>query len=436
MPRARNLKYLGVRLNKGKCQWRLDFDIDDIPYSAFYSPPTIIKDRITEQDVGLLAIPLIIDLVAEVKPRQVIIQTSKTLIDFSKLYRDAVSALLNEQSAEWNTKIISNIPPLCCEWRAPKQGKQRENDNEVVIGFSGGKDSIVSIFALLEAGYHVHPFLLNEGDRTWQQIRKWISKLKQLGLNPVTSYFLTSRRKRLHIYDEKYLSCYEIGFLVAAMSIYSEKIGVNKVVLGIENSPEKSGFFYGNSFINHQHQKTVDHLKIMEQTLRNALDIKLQLGSPIATVSDSETIRILLERVPRNFHEFSSCGGANSNSKHCGCCAKCAFVFALLQKSKKGRKLAMRLFRSDLFCDVEIYRPWLDDRYRFPNACIGEKDEVRDAFEANLITGTSKPVIEKWRLSTVRKKYLEIKKPKEPPRQNKLVMPIISASQIVNKWKT
>jgi len=45
----------------------------------------------------------------------------------------------------------------------------------------------------------------------------------------------------------------------------------------------------------------------------------------------------------------------------------------------------MRLFRSDLFCDVEIYRPWLDDRYRFPNACIGEKDEVRDAFEANLI---------------------------------------------------
>ena len=95
----------------------------------------------------------------------------------------------------------------------------------------------------------------------------------------------------------------------------------------------------------------------------------------------------------------------------------------------------MRLFKSDLFCDVEIYRPWLDDRYRFPNACIGEKDEVRDAFEANLITGTSKPVIEKWRSSTVRKKYLEIKKPKEPARQNKLVKPIISASQIVNKWK-
>jgi len=58
--RPQTLRYLGPKRNKGKCKWRLDFNIDDIPYSAFYNPAAATRNSITEQDVNLLAIPLII----------------------------------------------------------------------------------------------------------------------------------------------------------------------------------------------------------------------------------------------------------------------------------------------------------------------------------------------------------------------------------------
>ena len=434
--RPQTLRYLGPKRNKGKCKWRLDFNIDDIPYSAFYNPAAPTRNSITEQDVNLLAIPLIIDLTAEVKPKQVIIQNPAGLTDFTELYTDAVTALLNEQAAEWKTTPACDAPPLHCRWRPPKRTKKKETLNEVVVGFSGGKDSIVTIFTLLEAGYHVHPFLLNEGDRTWQQHRTWISKLKRLGLKPVVSYFLTSRRKKItDSCGEKYLSCYQIGFLVAAMALYAEKMNINKVVLGIENSPEKSGFFYGRTFINHQHQKTRAHLNIMEKTFRKALNIKLRIASPIASLSDSEVLGFMLDKVPTRFQKFSSCGAANSTSRHCGCCDKCAFVFALLQKTKKGRRLSHELFKRDLFYDVEIYRPWLDRRFRNPIACIGSAEEVWASFEQNLLTDSDKPVLDKWRLSTTRKIYLSTKSPIKKTKENRLEKPVIHASRIVKKWK-
>jgi len=83
---------------------------------------------------------------------------------------------------------------------------------------------------------------------------------------------------------------------------------------------------------------------------------------------------------------------------------KCAFVYALLSASQRGRELARRVFRSDLLDDVDLYRPWLDARFRPPLACIGGRREVWDAFEVLAEKDQDKPVIRQWLKSALRQR--------------------------------
>ena len=198
-------------------------------------------------------------------------------------------------------------------------------------------------------------------------------------------------------------ACREEDFVRRAGS--EERSGAGIVCLGIESSADHTFERYGDKRVNHQHQKTTGHLVALERFYRRVLNDQLRIASPIAQFTDAEVIRVLLERVPASLQAFSSCGGANTRSKHCGKCEKCAFVYALLAASKPGRRLARRVFRSDLLDDIDLYRPWLDARFKPPLACIGERREVWDAFEVLAEKDHDKPVVRQWLKSALRQRF-------------------------------
>ena len=437
MPCAKVLEYVGVTRSDRNSSWKICFQIDDISFNAFFKPPKQIERETGIRDVELLAIPLIIDMAAQVRPKSVCIGCQNGLPRFSKLFHDAAGSLLDEQAAFWQRPDFMKRPELSGKWGIRKNRNKGLRNNHVVLGFSGGKDSIVTLFSLLKAGYEVHPFLLNEGDRSWQDLRKWIPKLRAIGLKPATAYFLSSRRKQIiETYGDWYLSSYQIGLLMGILSMYADKIGASKIVLGIENSADDSYVYYRNRIINHQHQKTTKHLRLLETTYRRLINENIRIGSPISSISDGDVLNILLSHVPRNLQAFSSCGSANWRSKNCGKCEKCGFIYALLQKTRKGRQLSRKIFKKELFDDVELYSPWLDRRYSSPMACIGSRQEVWESFEHNLNNNSKLAVIRKWKTSGFRKEYLSsVHKAKfRPSKLSPLENPVLCASKLIRKW--
>ena len=440
MVRAKNLTLLDVRRNSGKCPWRIQFQVDDIPVSAFFRPPEEIAKKLNSRDVSLIAIPILCDLAAEVRPLNVIVEKGCSVPKFHQVFKDAVAAQLAEQDAFWNRFRFTPVPILQGKFAGWKPGEKSLDPRRVVLGFSGGKDSIVSLFALIKAGYEVFPVLLNQGDRTWQDVRSWIPKLRKLGLKPLVAYLSTGRRNKLKDrYGDWYYSSYEVGWVIAVLALCAVQTGASVVSLGIEASADSTFATFRGMRINHQHQKTTRHLKMLERFYQRALNSELRIGSPIADVTDTEVLKVLLERVPESFQGFSSCGGSNWQSKHCGKCEKCAFVYALLWASAKGRRLAKRIFRHDLLEDVQLYRPWLDARFQPPLACIGSRREVWNVFETLLETNSDKKVIRKWKESQLRHRiYLKKTERNGKGHSNKAASPlslaVSNAATLVRKW--
>jgi len=356
-----------------------------------------------------------------------------------ELFNDALADLLVEQDAYWNRPNVTPLPRISGQFAKRALRRDALSPNRVVLGFSGGKDSIVSLFALLKAGYEVIPVLLNEGDRTWQDLRKWIVKLERLGLRPMVAYLSSGRRKQLRErYGDRYFSSYQLGWLMSILALCAVGSGSKVICLGIESSADFSFTTVSGRTVNHQHQKTTRHLKLLERFYRHSLHSDLRIASPIAGATDAEVLKVLLTRVPRTFREFSSCGSATWRSKHCGECVKCAFVYALLFASDNGSQLAARLFRRDLFEDVEIYRPWLDQRFRMPPACVGARAEVWDVFETLLRKKDDRPVVKKWKDSRLREVYAVdgVRRTRARVKRSvlPLLLPVSKAAELLRNW--
>jgi 7-cyano-7-deazaguanine synthase in queuosine biosynthesis len=440
MARAETLALQDIRPNSGRCPWRIQFQVDNTPVNAFFRPPIELAQNIGSEEVLLVALPILCDLAAEVRPKRIELASPHIAPMFRQIFADAVRALLLEQDAYWCKSSITPLPQIRGKEALLQPRDTTLNGKRVVLGFSGGKDSIVSLFALLRAGYEVIPVLLNEGDRTWQDTRAWIPRLRELGVQPLVAYLSSGRRNHLREkYGSWYFSSYQLGWLLAILAMCAVEARAGIICLGIESSADYSFTSFRHKKVNHQHQKTTKHLKLIERFYQQVLHPDIKIASPIANVTDAEVLKALLTQVPRPFQEFSSCGASNWRSKHCGQCAKCAFIYALLYSMPQGKELALQLFRRDLFDDVELYRPWLDDRSRMPPACVGHRSEVWTAFEALSTANCDNPVLKKWLNSKLRRRVYSPNGQagyKAPVKREEslLALPVLDAATLVKDW--
>jgi hypothetical protein len=231
-------------------------------------------------------------------------------------------------------------------------------------------------------------------------------------------------------------SSYQIGWLTMLLALTAEKVGASVIALGLESSADRSGYRFKGKIVNHQHQKTTRHMLELQYFLGQAVNPGLRIGSPIAPFTDEAILHALFRGVGSNWRSFSSCGSSSSRSKHCCMCDKCAYVFALLSRSAKGRSLAAKIFRRDLFNDIELYRPWLDARYREPMACIGERWELWAALEDALDYSSSSPVLQLWKKCSLRAQHTASMRSAagalRPDAQ--LARPVLRATQVVEGW--
>lgn len=406
MKRAKLIEYLGVEPNRGRCPWRLRYRVDQSPLDAFFRPPVDEGSTESERHADLVGLAVFCDIAAEFRPNRAVVRASGVPRTYSSVFRDAVTALIAEQDAYWG-RTTSTMPTLEAHATGIAPARPALDARRVVLGFSGGKDSILSLFSLLECGLEVFPVLLNEGDRSWQDLRQWIPKLSRLGLEPRVAYLNTGRRAGLRaVFGDSYITSYQLGWLTAILCGFAVSVRAQVVTLGVESSPEQAWTCVSGRRVNHQHQKTRSHLGRLQRLWQQSMHADLHIASPIADLTDGQVLRALLNRVPRSFHRFSSCGASSYQSKHCGACEKCAFVYLLLMQSPEGRRLAKGLFKRDLLEDIELYRPWIDARYKPALACIGPTEEVWSTLESLLQSDFNRAVVAAWSRCSVRTRFL------------------------------
>ena len=236
----------------------------------------------------------------------------------------------------------------------------------VLVG--GGKDSLVSVEALRLSGEPVTLFAVNPA----QPIRDCIAAS---GLPSVTVGRtldpLLFELNRQGAYNGHVPITGIIGFIAAAAAIWH---GFDTIILSNERSANEETV----DGVNHQYSKSFAYEKDFAELLQQKLLPNLSYFSFLRPLSELAIARVFA-KMERYDGVFTSCNKAFSltrtaESRWCGACPKCLFVFMALATAMDQDRL-VRIFGRNLFDAADLipgYRELSGLSGHKPWECVGE----------------------------------------------------------------
>jgi hypothetical protein len=243
---------------------------------------------------------------------------------------------------------------------------------------SGGKDSVVTLELLREAGHHFDCLLLNPTEAAVAVARQ----------AECTEPILLRRT-----IDPRLLALNEAGYLnghtpfsallavlgVAAAGVY----GYGRVIVSNERSAEEPAVEYLGEEINHQYSKTFRSETRFRVYCRTCL---APTEDGRAAIESFSLLRPLYElqiaqqfaRYPAYFPIFRSCNRGMKANAWCGECSKCLFVYTVLYPFVE-REQMVAIFGKDLFASegaADSLRALLGMDREKPFECVGTREET------------------------------------------------------------
>lgn len=289
----------------------------------------------------------------------------------------------------------------------------RNNDTRYLVGVSGGKDSIVGVELLKEAGENLTAFYIetlnsrflgNDNENNKENIESNL-------VDKVTKLTGLAQLKIQRILDPKVFEKHQYNGHIPISAIYAF-LGIFASVLykynGFVVSNEYSSNFgnakYKGLEINHQWSKTFEFEKIFSDYVKEFIEPNLEYFSllrPFYEIRIAEMFARFEARhgqYPKYFSSFSSCN-ANFKIKNetgpvlrssdrseagwCGKCAKCVFVFTLLSAFLNKKEL-LNIFKKNLFQNqtlMPLFKDVLGLGNLKPFDCVGTFEEAQTAFK-------------------------------------------------------
>jgi hypothetical protein len=248
------------------------------------------------------------------------------------------------------------------------------SDRRPLSPVGGGKDSIVTLEMLRDAGLDPVPFSVNPN---------WVIK----AVNEASGLEALSAKRRL---DPRLFELNKAGALnghipvtainsliaIATATLH----GLGPVVMSNERSASDPNLIWNGHEINHQWSKGID----AEGLLRAAVTAHAGLTEPyfslLRTLSELH-IAQLYARHDRYDSVVTSCNKAfllhDPTARWCGDCPKCRFVFLAMAPAMRHDRL-VDIFGRDLFADEKQVPGFLEllgiDAHK-PFECVGEVEE-------------------------------------------------------------
>ena len=256
-----------------------------------------------------------------------------------------------------------------------------EASTRILVPFGGGKDSVVSVGLLQDAGFEATAFLL-------RPVALQSTLVEEMSLSSV----VVDR-----VLDPKMLFLTKQGIAKAGhvpmTAIYSliacfvaQALAFGTVVLSNERSASEGTVMYQDQMINHQWSKSYEAELAMQSFIAQTQPT-IQIFSMLRPYSELQIVKRFVKRHASLLSRFSSCNrnfvyaGQGTHALWCGDCPKCAFVFLMLATVLKKKDLVV-LFGKDLLEDdvlIPTFQELADFTGQKPFECVGTSDEVRYA---------------------------------------------------------
>lgn len=279
-----------------------------------------------------------------------------------------------------NKLDVSLAPQFPLDSNASPQPSQLQLENTSLLGFSGGKDSLIAHKLLKDAGKNFTPFTV-ETNRNQSKI---LGILSVLGDQPalvvertIDPVLLRSNKYSGHVPVSAIIAW--IGVLVAALKKSSY------VIVGNEHSASEPNTQYQDLEINHQWSKSEEFEDLFRSYVQSFVLSGVTYFSLLRSYSELKIIEIVAKSQDL-LKNFVSCNKnfkivPSVDKKWCGECAKCASTFALLSAFVDKTTL-LKMFGKNLFADktlIPVYKALLGIEGVKPFDCVGSTEEIQIA---------------------------------------------------------
>lgn len=250
-------------------------------------------------------------------------------------------------------------------------------NDKVMLPLGGGKDSIVSMELLLDAGYTITPFVINLSE-THQNV------LNVAGFKPEDVIQLERK------IDPTLLDLNERGFLnghtpfsaVVAFTSAFAAYASGKKYITLSNESSANEPTIPATGVNHQYSKSVEFESDFRNYVKRTMHPELEYFSLLRPLNELQ-IAGLFAQFSKYHQVFRSCNAGSKEGIWCGNCPKCLFTYIILAPFKSPESLTA-IFRKNLLDDPSlqyIFRQLTGLDNEKPFECVGTLDEVNAAIK-------------------------------------------------------
>ncbi len=245
-----------------------------------------------------------------------------------------------------------------------------------LLGFSGGKDSLVANKLLTNAGQNFVPFTVETNH----------NQAKILAILGQSGYVIERTLDPILLETNKYSGHVPFSAIVGWIGVLLATLTNSRfVIVGNEYSASEPNTTYQNLEINHQWSKSEEFEDMLRNYVQNFISPDITYFSLLRSFSEIKIVE-LITKSPDLLEKFVSCNRNfqiknSQDKKWCGECAKCASTFALLS-AFMGKANLVQLFGKNLFADeslIPLYKALLGISGIKPFDCVGSVEEIQIA---------------------------------------------------------
>lgn len=261
-----------------------------------------------------------------------------------------------------------------------EQTGQTGSSVKVLVPVGGGKDSVVTLELLREAGEDIYGYIINPRGATLDTL-----KAAQLPADKCICVNRTLDKNMLQLNQQGFLNGHTpFSALVAFSSLITAFIyDIPYIALSNESSANESTV--KNSSVNHQYSKSFKFEQDFHDYAKVYLAGSGYYFSMLRPLSELQIARLFAGQ--KAYHRvFKSCNAGSKTNSWCGKCPKCLFVYLILSPYLSQEELA-GIFGKNLLADrslEETLQQLVGVKEEKPFECVGSRDEVREAIELTI----------------------------------------------------
>lgn len=248
-------------------------------------------------------------------------------------------------------------------------------DARPLVACGGGKDSIVSMEAMIRSGRQPVCFGVNPNSIIEDVVRT-------SGLPLLKASRKLDRRlfelNRLGVYNG-HVPVTAVNSLIAVASAILN--GLGPVVMSNESSASSPNLYWHGEPVNHQWSKSAEAEQALQEALHSRLGVSGLYFSLLRHLNEMQIARLFCSTSAYD-DVMTSCNNAYtidrpSSERWCGNCPKCRFVFLALAPHASVERL-VNIFGANLLADesqLAGYRALLGIGSHKPFECVGEIEE-------------------------------------------------------------